>query len=84
VEEPVRFSWGDVDYKVGVEGCSWDTIVGCRDGSSDRVGDFFSVEVLDEGSDEVLEAAGLQWVRRPIWNRFRAFSKSLEVDMCGF
>jgi hypothetical protein len=66
VEEPVRFSWGDVEYKVGVEGCSWDTVIACGDGSSDRVVDFFSVEVLNEGLDEVLEAAGLQWVRRPI------------------
>jgi len=42
------------------------------------------VEVLDEGSDEFLETAGLQWVRRPAWNRFLAFSNSLEVEMCGF
>ena len=42
------------------------------------------VEVLDEGSDEFLETAGLQWVRRPAWNRFLAFSNNLEVEICGF
>jgi hypothetical protein len=84
MEESVCLSWGNVDYKVGVEGCSWDTVVACRHGSGDRVTGFFTVEVLDEGPYEFLEAAGLQWVRRPAWNRFLAFSNSLEVEMCGF
>ena len=73
-----------MDHKVGVEGCSWDAVVACCYSSSDRIVDLFAVEVFDEGSDKVLEAASLQWIRRPAWNRFLAFSKSLEVDMRGF
>jgi hypothetical protein len=73
-----------MDHKVGVEGRSWDAIVACRHGAGDRVTDLFMVEVLDEGSDEVLEAASFQWVRRPAWNRFLAFSNSLAVERRGF
>ena len=83
-EESVCLSGEDVDYKVGVEGCSRDTVVACSYGASDCVTGFFMVEVFDESSDEFLEAAGLQWVRRPAWNRFLAFSNSLVVEMCGF
>ena len=84
MEKPDGLSWGDIDHKVGVEGRSWDAIVACCYGSSNRIIDLFMVEVLDEGSDEVLEAASLQWVLRPAWNRFLAFSKSLAVERRGF
>ncbi len=83
-EESVCPSWGNVDYKVGIEGCPRDTVVACRYGSSDCITGLFTVEVFDEGSDEFLEAAGLQWVRCPAWNRFLAFSNSLNVEMRGF
>ncbi len=73
-----------MDYEVGVKGCPWDPVIARSYGSSDRIVRCFSVEVLDEGFDEFLEATGFQWVRRPTWNRFRAISKSLEVEMCGF
>jgi hypothetical protein len=84
VEKLVHVTGSDVYEKVCVEGCSWDAVVACRYGSSDRIVDLFPVEVFDEGSDKVLEAASLQWDRRPNWNRFLAFSNSLVVDMCGF
>ncbi len=84
MEELVDLSRENVDYEVGVKGCPWDAVIARSYGSSDRIVDFLSVEVLDEGFNEFLEAAGFQRVRRPAWNRFRAFSKSLEVEMCGF
>jgi hypothetical protein len=46
--------------------------------------DPFTVEVLDEGSNELLETTGSQWVRRPAWNRFLAFSNNLVVERRGF
>ena len=82
-EEPVRFSWGNVNYEVGVESCAWYAVVACSYGSSDCVAGFFTVEVLDEGFNEFLKTTRFQWVRRPAWNRFLAFSNSREVEMCG-
>ena len=39
--------------------------------------------MLYESFDKFLKAAGFQWVRRPAWNRFLAFSNSREVEMYG-
>ncbi|OLE91940.1 MAG: hypothetical protein AUF79_01425 [Crenarchaeota archaeon 13_1_20CM_2_51_8] len=75
--------WGNVNYEVGVESCAWYAVVACSYGSSDCVASFFTVEMLDEGLNEFLETTGFQWVRRPAWNRFLAFSNNREVEMCG-
>jgi len=82
-EEPVDYSWRNVNYKVGVESCSWNAVVACSYGSSDCVVSFFTVEMLDEGFNEFLETTSFQWVRRPAWNRFLAFSNNREVEMWG-
>ncbi len=72
-----------MQYEVNVCCRPWGSVVACREGPRNCVGEFAIVEPEKKGFDELLESSRFQRVLRPEWNLFRASSSKRALDILG-